>query len=70
MAGFFAELQYLIAVVAQLFPPKSKFTTDQIPDLSGKVAIVTGKQVNISALNRELMNESWESRRWKCRNRL
>ncbi|KAF9805012.1 hypothetical protein IEO21_09228 [Rhodonia placenta] len=47
MAGFFAEFQYLIAVVAQLFPPKSKFTTDQIPDLSGKVAIVTGGNVGI-----------------------
>jgi len=25
-----------------LFPPKSNFTTDDIPDLTGKVVIVTG----------------------------
>ena len=27
---------------SQTFPPKSKFSTDQIPDLTGRVAIVTG----------------------------
>lgn len=28
--------------MSQAFPPKSKFTVDQIPDLSGLVTIVTG----------------------------
>lgn len=27
---------------SQTFPPKSKFSVDDIPDLTGKVAIVTG----------------------------
>ena len=31
------------AVFAQFFPPKSKFSVDQIPDLTGRVAIVTGR---------------------------
>lgn len=31
----------------QAFPPKSKFSTDQIPDLSGQVIIVTGGNVGI-----------------------
>jgi retinol dehydrogenase 12 len=26
----------------QLFPPKADWSVDQIPDLTGKVAIVTG----------------------------
>ena len=30
-------------VVGQSFPPKSKFSVDQIPDLTGRVVIVTGK---------------------------
>ena len=30
------------AVFAQFFPPKSKFSVDQIPDLTGRVIIVTG----------------------------
>lgn len=35
---------YTIAshVIAQSFPPKSRFNIDEIPDLSGKVAVVTG----------------------------
>lgn len=31
----------------QFFPPKSKFTVDQIPDLSGKVMLVTGGYTGI-----------------------
>ena len=29
-------------ITSQLFPPKSKFSVDDIPDLSGKVMLVTG----------------------------
>lgn len=32
----------LIPFFAQSFPPRSKFATSQIPDLSRKVVIVTG----------------------------
>ncbi len=31
-----------LSVVAQAFPPKPKWTAKDIPDLSGKVVIVTG----------------------------
>ncbi|RPD56664.1 NAD(P)-binding protein [Lentinus tigrinus ALCF2SS1-7] len=33
--------------VVQSFPPKTKFTVDQIPDLSGQVILVTGGNVGI-----------------------
>jgi retinol dehydrogenase-12 len=33
--------------ISQLFPPKPKFTVDDIPDLSGKVIIVTGANTGI-----------------------
>jgi hypothetical protein len=36
--------------LAQTFPPKSDFTVDDIPDLTGKVVIVTG--ANSGALSR------------------
>ena len=29
-------------VLAQLWPPATKFSVDQIPDLAGRIAIVTG----------------------------
>ena len=32
---------------AQSFPPKSRFTVDDIPDLSGKVILVTGANTGI-----------------------
>ena len=38
------------AIFAQFFPPKSKFSVDQIPDLTGRVAIVTGRLEELSHL--------------------
>ncbi|KAK7682531.1 hypothetical protein QCA50_014331 [Cerrena zonata] len=35
------------AIWDQSFPPKSKFSTDQIPDLTGRIALVTGGNVGI-----------------------
>ncbi|OJT03837.1 hypothetical protein TRAPUB_5477 [Trametes pubescens] len=32
----------LSAIINQGFPPKSKFSVDQIPDLTGRVVLVTG----------------------------
>ncbi|KAJ6496056.1 NAD(P)-binding protein [Mycena sanguinolenta] len=36
-----------ISFIGQTFPPKPKFSVDDIPDLSGKVIIVTGANVGI-----------------------
>lgn len=44
MGGFFSQMKYVGQGLGQAFPPKSKFSTDQIPDLSGKVVIVTGEK--------------------------
>ena len=32
-------------VLIQNFPPKPKFSVDQVPDLSGRVALVTGEPI-------------------------
>ncbi|KAF7335669.1 NAD(P)-binding protein [Mycena venus] len=37
----------LISTIQQGFPPKSKFSVDDIPDLSGKVIIVTGANIGV-----------------------
>ena len=44
MPAFFNQMRYVRYFVQQaFFTPRSKFSTDQIPDLTGRVAIVTGK---------------------------
>jgi retinol dehydrogenase-12 len=35
-------MKTLLSLLTQSFPPKSKFKVDEIPDLTGKVVIVTG----------------------------
>ncbi|PCH41959.1 NAD(P)-binding protein [Wolfiporia cocos MD-104 SS10] len=47
MGGFFEELRYIVYIIAQLFPGKPKFSTAQIPDLTGQVMVVTGGNVGI-----------------------
>ncbi|KAJ8519920.1 hypothetical protein ONZ45_g3153 [Pleurotus djamor] len=43
-----AQAQHrIVKMLRTMFPPKSKFSTDQIPDLSGKVVIVTGASSGI-----------------------
>jgi retinol dehydrogenase 12 len=32
----------LLSVINETFPPKPKYSVDDIPDLSGKVVIITG----------------------------
>ena len=43
-AGF---KQTVWPAMQQSFPPKSKFSVDDIPDLSGRVVIVTGAWIPV-----------------------
>ena len=52
----------------QSFPPKSKFSVDDIPDLSGRVVIVTGAWVSIQILTPSMLK--FASCRWQCGHRL
>jgi retinol dehydrogenase-12 len=37
----------LLSVAQQSFPPRPTWGVDDIPDLTGKVAIVTGRFINL-----------------------
>jgi hypothetical protein len=37
----------LITAIIQLFPPRPKFGVENVPDLSGKVMIVTGANTGV-----------------------
>lgn len=42
MGNAWSEFKKKLPALAQALPPKSQFSVDQIPDLSGRVVIVTG----------------------------
>ncbi|KAI0687015.1 NAD(P)-binding protein [Earliella scabrosa] len=42
MGGAVSNLKNVWPAILQLYPPKSQFSVDQIPDLSGRVILVTG----------------------------
>ena len=42
MGGMTSKNSGFWPVLVQMFPPKSKFSVDQMPDLTGRVTIVTG----------------------------
>ena len=42
MVRFTEMLRIAWAMLRVLFPPKSKFSTEDMPDLTGRVVIVTG----------------------------
>jgi retinol dehydrogenase-12 len=41
----------ITSVFSQTFPPRSKFNLEDIPDLTGKVIIVTGANAGVSQNN-------------------
>ncbi|KAI0754734.1 NAD(P)-binding protein [Daedaleopsis nitida] len=47
MGGLFSKDTGAWPMLAQSFPPKSKFSADQIPSLTGQVVLVTGGNVGI-----------------------
>lgn len=42
MPGVLKEFNYVMNAANSMICPKGDFTADQIPDLSGRIAIVTG----------------------------
>ncbi|KAI0687004.1 NAD(P)-binding protein [Earliella scabrosa] len=47
MGGMTSKNSGFWPVLVQMFPPKSKFSVDQMPDLTGRVTIVTGGNIGI-----------------------
>lgn len=45
MGGLLSQMRYVGYGLAQTFPPKAQFSPEQMPDLSGKVCLVTGAPV-------------------------
>ena len=43
MGNAWYEFKMKIPAMMQMFPPKPKFSVEEIPDLTGRVVIVTGQ---------------------------
>ncbi|KAF9817523.1 hypothetical protein IEO21_03374 [Rhodonia placenta] len=42
MGSFLSDMRLKTSALGQLFPPRARFDTEQMPDLTGRVTIVTG----------------------------
>ncbi|OBZ78995.1 hypothetical protein A0H81_00306 [Grifola frondosa] len=47
MGNIWSELKYIYYAVEQSFPPEPQFSIEQIPDLTGRVVIVTGGSTSV-----------------------
>ena len=54
MGAFMTTMRNFWPVFAQAYPPRSSFSVDQIPDLTGRVMLVTGIPISRRPLFRKL----------------
>ncbi len=45
MGGAASNLWNVWSALSQFYPPKPQFTVDKIPDLSGRIIVVTGEHL-------------------------
>ena len=71
-----SNLWNVCQTLSQFYPPKSKFTVDQIPDWTGRVVIVTGmllsrlisfdQSANRLALLLQVVTPAWDMKLSRC----
>ena len=65
MGAFISYLSGLLRIVSLVFPPKPQFNVDLIPDLAGKVIIVTGRSCDLTRALYATSVQLLHGRRWR-----